>query len=311
MNINTYVYFAAFAKVGNVTKAAEKLNISQQALSAQISRLEQEYGARLYERSPSFKLTPVGEKVLEYCKILTDWNARLNADIEEMKKADSGVITVGASSKRSFQVMPVVLPAFHREYPNVEIRIVEGHRAELQQNLVDEVTDLCFAASQFNLPNVRCIDIANESSRLYISDELLRTNCAPYYDYLIKYENEPVSIRMFRNCPFILGAPGSRLRMACEAMFHNAGLVPKIVFSSPDSTCFTTLAQASVGATFVNNTILKSFSEGLHIFQIQEYTEVDCLRIYYLNNRYLPAYTRRFIELSIKTIKECFSDPNH
>ena len=66
MNLKSIEYFLITVEEMNFTRAAGRLYISQQALSSHISRLEEEYGIRLFERRPALSLTPEGEEMYFY-----------------------------------------------------------------------------------------------------------------------------------------------------------------------------------------------------------------------------------------------------
>ncbi|HZU33830.1 MAG TPA: LysR family transcriptional regulator, partial [Candidatus Angelobacter sp.] len=73
MDFDQFKTFMEVAKLGNFSRAAEKVLRSQPAVSAQIRQLEQEYGQKLFDRSAKrVRLTPAGEMLLEYARKLMD-----------------------------------------------------------------------------------------------------------------------------------------------------------------------------------------------------------------------------------------------
>lgn len=77
MNLRSIEYFLAVAEEMNVTRTAENFNISQQALSGHIKRLEEEYNVTLFQRRPSFKLTDAGKQLVFYGKQIMEAEASL------------------------------------------------------------------------------------------------------------------------------------------------------------------------------------------------------------------------------------------
>ena len=77
MNLKSLEYFIEVAQDLNMTTAAQRLYISQQALSAQIQKLEQYYGVTLFERQPRLHLTFAGEELLDGAKKIMRENAEI------------------------------------------------------------------------------------------------------------------------------------------------------------------------------------------------------------------------------------------
>ena len=93
MNLKSIEYFLTTVEEMNVTRAAERLFISQQALSSHLKRLEEEYGVRLFERKPSLRLTLEGEQMVFYGKHIVQAEANLRAAFSDISK------TTGAYSE--------------------------------------------------------------------------------------------------------------------------------------------------------------------------------------------------------------------
>ena len=90
MNLKSLEYFIEVANDLNITSAAQRLYISQQALSAQIQKLEQYYGVTLFERQPKMRLTYAGEQLLEGAK-------KIIKDSEEITNSLSDISRKGIS----------------------------------------------------------------------------------------------------------------------------------------------------------------------------------------------------------------------
>ena len=90
MNLRSIEYFLVVAEELNVTRAAERLVISQQALSSHIRRLEDEYNVELFYRKPVFRLTPAGQQMVFFGKQILQSEASMRAafsDITENARA--------------------------------------------------------------------------------------------------------------------------------------------------------------------------------------------------------------------------------
>ena len=86
MNLKSIEYFLITVEEMNVTRAAERLFISQQALSSHIKRLEDEYRVQLFERRPTFHLTPEGEQMVFYGRQILEAEAKMQAAFSDISK---------------------------------------------------------------------------------------------------------------------------------------------------------------------------------------------------------------------------------
>ena len=110
MDLDNLRTFIEVAKLGNFSRAAEKVLRSQPAVSSQIRQLEQEYGQRLFDRNAkSVRLTPAGEIVLEYAQQLLALQARSQQAVSEHNGARNGTLSIGANEGTFLYALPKVL----------------------------------------------------------------------------------------------------------------------------------------------------------------------------------------------------------
>lgn len=136
-------YFIAAADAGSVTAAAERLHLSQSALSMALSDLERAVKVQLFVRDRrGIRLTPVGKEVLTDARRLVAGVADLPNTAAEFQGSMSGRLVVGCYSTLSPLLLPPVLAEFAAAHPNVELSIVEGSQAMLEEQLRSGVLDL-------------------------------------------------------------------------------------------------------------------------------------------------------------------------
>jgi len=289
----------------NMTRTAQRLGISQQALSAQIANLEAHYQIRLFERKPQLALTYAGTRLLEYSKKLSEWDKQLSGELLDIRSGEKGQLRIGATAKRGFTIMPTLFPAFHKEYPFVEICMIEGTSADLVSDLLEGRTDFCIIVTEIDDPRVHSEVISEERTLLFISDDLLRTYCAKDYDDLVQNKSLFFPIDIFRNCPLILNSNNNRVRKKCDALFASCGIAPKIIFSSVNALNLAEIAMQGAGATFLNSSTRADTVRGLHRFLIRGLSDPVHLKVSYLENHYLSRAARRFIALSKELLPRC------
>jgi DNA-binding transcriptional LysR family regulator len=124
-------YFLTVADAGSVTRAAERLNIAQPALSQAITRLERELGVKLFQRTRrGAALTAAGEAIVDDIRLGV---ARIDAAEKRAKDIATqrgGRLTVGFVSAALFEVLPKAIAALRADAPNVELELKEMSNAE-------------------------------------------------------------------------------------------------------------------------------------------------------------------------------------
>lgn len=137
------VKFLAVAEAGAILTGADKLGITQPALSRVIARLERQFGGRLFERLPKgVRLTPLGAVVADLARhILYEIDAaeeKVNATIS----GRTGCLRVTAGPVWMRAVLPRAVARFQESFPGVEIKLQTAPRAEGIRLLTDGESDL-------------------------------------------------------------------------------------------------------------------------------------------------------------------------
>lgn len=123
-NLNNYVIFHTVAKAGNISKAANQLYISQPAISKAISKLEEELGTALFNRSSrGVTLTEEGQVLYEYVEKAFDSLNMGEENLKNYKELGIGHIRIGVSTSLCKHILLDYLKDFIRENPNIKFSI--------------------------------------------------------------------------------------------------------------------------------------------------------------------------------------------
>jgi LysR family transcriptional regulator, nitrogen assimilation regulatory protein len=143
MHLRQIEYFVALYDERSITKAARRLNVVQPALSMQISRLEQTFKAKLFERtSRGVVPTDTGRTFYGYCqKILGDVD-EAERYLRDASGTISGSLTVGLMPSVANSVLADVLAEYKAAYPDVKLVIVEAYSGSLLDQLYSGNLDL-------------------------------------------------------------------------------------------------------------------------------------------------------------------------
>ena len=143
MDLDNLKTFMEVAKLGNFSRAAEKVLRSQPAVSAQIRQLEQEYGHRLFDRNAkSVRLTPAGEVVLEYARQLLALQTQSLQAVSEHSGIRNGTLSIGANEGTFLYVLPAALAKYHKQFPKVKISVYRSFTHKVTGKVEDGSIDL-------------------------------------------------------------------------------------------------------------------------------------------------------------------------
>jgi DNA-binding transcriptional LysR family regulator len=142
MNLRHLEHWLALAETGSFSRAAEKLHITQSALSRSIQALEEELGGALVDRiGKRNELTPLGQSVLARAQRIVHETAELKQGAVMLQQGGMGTLRVGLGSGPGAMLMTPWLVHMGRHYPSVHIAVTRGS-AELQvQQLRDRQLD--------------------------------------------------------------------------------------------------------------------------------------------------------------------------
>jgi LysR family transcriptional regulator for metE and metH len=139
---------AAVADMGSLTRAGDRLHLTQSALSHQLRGIESRLGAALFLRvGKRLVLTPAGERLLVSAKDILERLAQAEEDIRRMGKEHAGVLRITTECYTCYHWLPPLLMRYRRKFPRIEVRIdVEATRAPIAMLLAGKI-DLAIVSS--------------------------------------------------------------------------------------------------------------------------------------------------------------------
>jgi DNA-binding transcriptional LysR family regulator len=233
-------YFAAVARHGSFTRAAEELWITQSALSQQVRRLEAELGVALLRRTPrGAELTPAGEELLPRAEAILAEVALARSDLDRHAGVTRGRVRVAATTMDT-PGLPAALAAFHREHPGLQIALRHAPAAEIGALVASGAADVGVAGPRGPAPpGVEAIPLAEQPLRVMLAPD----------DPLGGADGRTMAD--LRGRPFILAEPGTALRETVIAACQAAGFSPVPLFEVSDPGTVRFLAHAGLGVSVV------------------------------------------------------------
>lgn len=201
--------FRSVATNLSFTKASQELFISQPAISKHIQELEREFSTRLFDRlGNKIQLTSAGKLLLDHSvRILKDYQ-RLDFDMNAMQQQFKGELRIGASTTISQYVMPEILAAFLKAYPQIKVNMLSGNSRDIESALVSNRIDIGMVEGISRQPQMKYSP--------FMRDELVAIvrNASPLAG------RDEITVDELRTLPIVLRELGSGTLDVIEKYLH-------------------------------------------------------------------------------------------
>lgn len=250
MTFNDLHYISVIASEKSITKAADKLYMSQPALSQYLKKVEKELGIWIFERTPAGVLpTEEGLLFLAFVKKALQDERELQKQLQNLRDGDTSVGTVylGFTGTQATYVLPYILPDFHLKYPKIEIVLVEGTSDEIEKEILQHTVDIGILHPPLKESGLDCFELSRDDMVV-----VPRVNSS-YQQYVYWGEDQKPYINMeyLRDEPLVLTHPDMRSRMVCDSIFKNAGFTPTIKLISKRLDTLNALAKVGFSSTIM------------------------------------------------------------
>jgi LysR family hydrogen peroxide-inducible transcriptional activator len=240
MELHQLRYFCAVAESGSFSRAAEQSHVAQPSLSQQIIKLEEELGARLFDRlGRSVRLTELGKTFLPRARAVLRELEAAKGDVVERKNFVGGPVTVGVIPTVGPYFLPRVLTSFSRKFPQVRFTVVEEITPVLLGRLRAGAIDVAILALPIRGHEFETTPLLTE--RLFAA--------LPKNHRLAK--RTAISLRDLRSEPFLLLRDGHCFRDTAVAACDRVRLRPQIIFESGQFTSLLSMVGAGMGVSIV------------------------------------------------------------
>ena len=297
MNFMTMEYFLAVAGSRNITKAAEELHITQQTLSAHIAALEKELDTQLIIRSNPLELTYAGEVFLRHASGIYESYQSMWNEFNDMTGNQRGKLLIGIDYTRSRALMPPVIAAFKKSYPNIEVRLVEGVNRDIHRALISKDIDLAIARFPESMAGVEILPYYREEVVLLVPPQL--KNCG-----IIKSSHYLRDLSEFEHYPFLLGSRNDIAGQVGYSMLENAGFQPIIKAQSNNIETLLALCVQGLGVCIALRSALRAIltDEVLRSMQVFHFTQDNSypIRFGYRKTSYQWKMISEFIRIALE-----------
>ena len=260
MEIRQLQHFVAVAEEKHFTRAAQRMNIVQSALSNSIRLLEEELDARLFVRSTrQVRLTDAGHLLLDKARIALESIQDARDAVAAVRNLERGTLSIGTvQSLPAFLDMPSLIEKFHAAYPGLEVRLRQGSSTDLIEKIRSGRLDLAFLPLSESPTDIKTDMIACEA---------LVVGCAPGHP-LAGANN--VTFAALKDEPFVDFEPDWGTRKLVDQGFFAAGINRHIAFEVSDLETLLELVSRGMGIALIPEAIAEARKPSLGIAQLAE-----------------------------------------
>lgn len=297
MNLKQAQYVKTIAECGSITAAAKKLFVSQPSLSQMLRQLEQETGLPIFDRSTSpMRLTYAGEKYLHAAERILAANAELDSQLREIRHEHAGRLRLGISVTRAMQVMPLVMPIFQQQYPNVSLQLTESGSANLEELLRGGSIDLAFAALESTSPSLAYELLEKETIGVLAGRDAAITRQNP--------NGTALPLDAFRRECFVSLTKGHSSRITQDKLFRKYGLSPNILLETDALEVGRRVALEAGACMLLPSIYIDGYCyqrKGC-FYPLADYENHRHFYACYRKDEFVPQYARDFIQITASAL---------
>ena len=215
MNLHHLEIFHVVAEAGSISACAQRMHISQPAISRQLKDFESRLGVTLFERMPrGVRLTEAGELLRDYATRLFAIARTAQAAVKELAEARQGHLPIGASNTIGTYILPRLLAMFRVRHPDIQMSMFVGNTEQVSLG----VADMRFALGFIEGP----LHVAHLQVERFRDDEILPV-ASPSHALTRK---KRLSVTDFSGQPLLMREPGSGTRELIETTLSERGIRP-------------------------------------------------------------------------------------
>lgn len=286
INLDLLRVFYEVAREKNITKAAEKLYISQPAITQSLHKLETGFNAQLFFRTPKgVTLTPVGQSLFEQVNQMMGHLTRMDQILQAEDNFEQGTLTIGCSSNLANEVLVDFVASFLNKYPTVQITILDLNSEERMKKLQSGEIDLCFLQEE-ELP----------SSQFQFTP-VLKSNYVLFGTQ--KYEK----IRTYQQLndqPFVVQTKKSNMRQQLDTLLAKNAVTPHFQVEVSGYNLVKSLCKLGVGIGFLPKFVVKNELKRGELIELVAPNDVPILFGYMVNQENESKLLKEFLKFMQK-----------
>jgi len=284
--------FVAIAESGTFTAGAQRVHITQAAISMQIRQLESEIGARVFVRAPRhIILTEAGEHLLQRARLILREHDSALDEIAELAGAERGRLRIGSASAMVLtEQLPGILKELRKQHPAAEITVTSGTSEALVDLILAGELDIAFVSLPVDVRGI-------QTDRL--SDDQLVAIASPRHKLA---KDRTISAYTLAGEKLILGERGGNTRRLIDQFFAQAGVTLRVSMELSRQAAIRRMVEEDMGVGIVPlQSVKEDVEKGKLVRWWIEGAEINWeLGLAQLSGGYESPIMQKFVALSRK-----------
>lgn len=287
MSLRNLRIFVEVYKEESISKAANKLYISQPAVSTAIKELEKEYSVILFERmNKRLYKTEAADTLYSTAITILEMYDSIHSSLEN--DATITTIHLGSNTTIASTILPNIILCFQKEFPSIQVHVHVSNEEWLESKLQTHELDLALIENNIDLKDFHK-EIIVQSPLAVITS---KSNSCP----------SSMKLNLLSQYPLLLREKGSATRNYCDAIFesHNISIHP--IWESTSTDALLQAATKGLGLAIVPQSCINSFhdSKKLKVISLKDEKLIRNCYLVYHKDKYLSFPLKEFIN----TIKQ-------
>ncbi len=288
MDTSRYRAFIEAIDTGSLSKAAKSLGYTPSGVSQLVQALERELGFSVLERSKQgVSPTENGKKVLPVIRAIVSNEDNLIQYSAEVKGLSTGCVTIGSYPSIATHWLPRIIKDFHKRFPGIEIRIMEGIHQEVEEWIMTNKVDIGFM-SYYEPMQLDWIPLAKDTMVA-----ILPLN-HPYAD------KEAFPISACDGVDFIMPANGNDVDIL--NMLKRYNLKPNLAYQTLENAATLSMVEQNMGISIMNSLVTRRFDFKIAKIPVEPRQTIQ-LGVAATNLKSASPATKHFVDFTVK----CFN----
>lgn len=250
MDLRQLEYIVAIEQDSSISKAADRLFLTQSALNQQLLKLEKELGMPLFERKNHQMIpTEAGHIYLKTAHQMLDLKQDTYKKLNDLSNEESGHIRLAYSPERGAMMFANIFPVFHALYPKIRFTVHEQRNLRMEQLLLNREIDLACTTFTENSKNPAFSYTSCKREEMVLG--VPKSHPLAYLAGENSYEDPPeVDLALFRDTPFVIASSVTLSHKLEQAAFNSAGFEPIVLFETSGSNARIQVVKNQIAASF-------------------------------------------------------------
>jgi len=286
LTLRSLQVFLAIAEYGSMTKAAEKLFISQPSVSLAVSEIEKTYNVVLFDRLPGrLRLTPTGEKLRRYAQRILE----VERDMEQFlaQESENYCVKIGATVTVGGSVVSSIIAQMKTEIPKINYHVDIANTRVIEEKLMDGELDIALVEGEIGNPSLEIKSFMDDKLVLICSERHMFAG------------RDAVSIKELSGVPLVLREPQSGTREQFEQAIRKSGIDAVVRFSSVSYGAIIDAVEHDLGVGIISERLIRKHAESgaIHVCDISDADLSRTFKLVYRRDKYITEILDQFIRI--------------